>query len=47
MAKFRFETVLRLRETERDQARSYLSEAYEALRRVEERQGEFRPNGTN
>ncbi len=41
MAKFRFETVLRLRETERDQARSYLSEAYEALRRVEERQREI------
>ncbi len=38
MPKFRFETVLRLRETERDQARSHLSEAYEALRRVEERE---------
>ncbi len=41
MAKFRFETVLRLRESERDQARSFLSEAYEALRRVEERQQEL------
>lgn len=41
MAKFRFDTVLRLREAERDQARSILSEAYEALRRVEERQREL------
>ena len=41
MFKFRFETILRLRENERDVARASLGEAYEALRQIEFRRAEI------
>jgi flagellar FliJ protein len=35
--KFRFETILKLRESERDEARASLAEAHEAMRQIEGR----------
>lgn len=41
MFKFRFDSIVRLRENERDVARVSLAEAYEALRQIENRRQEL------
>lgn len=41
MFRFRFDSIVRLRENQRDAARASLAEAYEALRQIESRQQEL------
>ncbi|MGV3483616.1 MAG: flagellar export protein FliJ [Planctomycetaceae bacterium] len=41
MFKFRFDSIVRLRENERDAARASLAEAYEAMRQIEIRRKEL------
>ena len=41
MFKFRFDSLVRLRENERDAARASLAEAYEAMRQIENRRMEL------